>query len=65
VQPGVTIKENKMEEVFAIVVLNDGETYTNVEGCKIMIFGREEMNKVDESGVISDGEPLMVLSLKE
>lgn len=33
-----------------IVVLNDGETYTDITGCKIMVLTEEGANILDESG---------------
>lgn len=34
----------------AIVVLNDGETYTSINGCKIVILSDEEADAVDICG---------------
>jgi hypothetical protein len=34
----------------AIVVLNDGTTYTDVNGCSILIVSREEYDRVIQSG---------------
>ena len=42
-----TIDEEKGAEQF-IVVLNDGETYTSLEGCKLIAVTKSGCKKLDE-----------------
>ena len=46
-----------------IIVLNDGETYTLAEGCKIMTVYTDELERMEEEGrKIKDLNELAVLS---
>jgi hypothetical protein len=47
-----------------IVVLNDGETYTDVHGCSIVIVSREEYDRVIQAGGNArDFNPIAEVSL--
>jgi hypothetical protein len=55
---------NKPNPILAFVVLDDGETYSRLEGCSIVITTREEMLRMDrESGDIRDLRPLYEIGL--
>jgi len=45
-----------------IVVLNDGETYTGLDGCCIMDITPEGIEKLDEGQDPNDLEPSDILS---
>lgn len=47
-----------------VLVLNDGETYSNVRGCSICIVPYDQYNEVVESGGdAKDFEPVMEIGL--
>jgi len=42
----------------AIMVLNDGETYTSVKGCMILILTDEDLEKIESGEHISETAPI-------
>jgi hypothetical protein len=47
-----------------LVVLNDGETYTDITGCSIMVVPAEQYYKaVSEGGDARDFEPVVKVNL--
>lgn len=52
------------EDFVTVVVLNDGETFTDVRGCSICVIPIEQYNKViDEGGDAKDFEPVIEIGL--
>jgi hypothetical protein len=41
---------NTTNKFVTIVVLNDGETYTDISGCKILIVPEEEYYRISSEG---------------
>ena len=53
-----------MSKFVTIVVLNDGETFTDVTGCSICIIPLEDYERVvQEGGDAKDFNPVVELSL--
>ena len=50
----------------AVVVLNDGETFSTAEGCSIVIITKDQLEEVS-SGIekISDITPILEIGLSE
>jgi hypothetical protein len=58
--------KHKKEDFVAIVVLNDGETFTDIQGCSICIVPRKQYDNVIESGGDArDFEPVVEIGLSE
>jgi hypothetical protein len=54
----------KPEDFVTVVVLNDGETFTDVRGCSICVIPIEQYNSVIESGGdAKDFEPVVEIGL--
>lgn len=52
------------ESFVTVVVLNDGETFTDVRGCSICVVPIEQYNSVIESGGdASDFQPIAEIGL--
>ena len=49
----------------AFVVLNDGETFTDIDGCKIVILSDEEDERVGETGQIKGANAIAIINLSE
>jgi len=46
-----------------IVVLNDGETYTDITGCKIVVLSDEQLAVLEENGDPRDCTPIVEIDL--
>jgi len=56
--------EDDMSKFVTIVVLNDGETFTDVTGCSICIIPLDDYERViQEGGDAKDFNPVVELSL--
>jgi hypothetical protein len=56
--------EDDMSKFVTIVVLNDGETFTDVTGCSICIIPLEDYERVvQDGGDAKDFNPVVELSL--
>ena len=54
----------KPEDFVTVVVLNDGETFTDVRGCSICVIPIEQYNSVIESGGdAKDFDPVVEIGL--
>ena len=45
----------------AVVVLNDGETYTGANGCNVLFLSKKGQEQLDENGEVKDIEYLDIL----
>jgi hypothetical protein len=64
--PSPPQQENPMKkiETVTVVVLNDGETFTDVRGCSIMVVPAEQYERViAEGGDAKDFEPIVEIGL--
>lgn len=53
-----------MSDFVTVVVLNDGETFTDIRGCSICIIPIEQYKKaIDECGDAKDFEPIVEIGL--
>jgi hypothetical protein len=53
-----------MSNFVTIVVLNDGETFTDIRGCCICVVPEEQYNSVvDSGGDAKDFEPIVEIGL--
>lgn len=51
-------------EFVTVVVLNDGETFTDVSGCSICVIPYEQYEKtIQEGGDAKDFEPIVEIGL--
>jgi hypothetical protein len=54
-----------MSNFVTIVVLNDGETFTDIRGCSICVVPEEQYNSVvDSGGDAKDFEPIVEIGLE-
>jgi hypothetical protein len=50
----------------AIVILNDGETYSDIRGCSICIITREEQEALDNGSITcGDLKPIVEIGLSK
>jgi hypothetical protein len=54
-----------MSGLMTILVLNDGETWSSVEGCSICMITQAQHSRLCEGEEPSDIDPVMEISLKE
>jgi len=56
----------KKNDFVTIVVLNDGETFTDVSGCSICVVPRKQYESVIEAGGNADEfEPVLAIGLDQ
>ena len=54
----------KSEDFVTVVVLNDGETFTDISGCSICIIPRKQYDEViDSGGDAKEFEPVVEIGL--
>lgn len=62
--PSVTPTNTTPNWTIALVVLDDGETYSRLEGCSIVITTRDDLIRMDQtSGNIRDLRPLYEIGM--
>lgn len=54
---------NPKPEFVTVVVLNDGETFTNIRGCTICVIPIEQYRKAINGGDAKDFEPVAEIAL--
>ena len=54
-----------MSGLMTILVLNDGETYTGVDGCSLCVITPEQHEMLCEGYSPSNIDPVMEIALKE
>ena len=50
-----------MKQGNAIMVLNDGETYTGVKGCMILILTDEDLAMIENGEHLSETDPIATI----
>lgn len=50
---------------YTIVILNDGETWTEAAGCHICVVTAKDMEILDMGGHIEDIDPISVIGLRD
>jgi hypothetical protein len=49
--------------MFTLVVLNDGETYSDIRGCSIIVVDQDGMNLLEAGYKVSDVIPISEITL--
>jgi len=53
------------EQYTTLVVLNDGETYTTVSGCSLIVVNEQQLEDISNGELIKDIRPILEIGLQE
>lgn len=55
----------KEQQYTTLVVLNDGETYTTVSGCSLIVVNEQQLEDISNGELIKDIRPILEIGLQE
>jgi len=53
------------EKYTTLVVLNDGETYTTVSGCSLVVVNEQQLEDISNGKQIKNIRPILEIGLQE
>lgn len=53
------------EQYTTLVVLNDGDTWTTVSGCSLIVVNEQQLEDISNGELIKDIRPILEIGLQE